>query len=279
MVLPQFSLWPHAKPTEAAHSHRALVKDTVLFLAMVYTFFHIAHTADELTPEHQTLTFSAPQQIGSILAAIVMVITFVSDLFLLPHPTPDQPKWQTIAIIGHCGFFTLQTLFLQTCYALVKCYAVCTGHLQLMVVCYSLALWVNTQGTALTLLFFKLNWYEPKWQRDIQKPMEQQYPGISFLWLLGHVPSLPVALFDALLLCEASVVAVHGAKLRTVVQVAFVYGAVYLLFAKVVQYSCATLIYPFIKDISSPVKCVGFVAVVGVAVSGMAFGLNVLMLR
>ena len=278
-MFPQFSIWPAAKPNEIHHSHIAFSKDVCIFILMIWSFFQMAQTAETLSPEHQTAVFSWNQKAGSLLAAIAMVITFVSDIFLLPYPTPDQPKWQTVSIIGHCGFFTLQTLFLQTSYALVKAYAIYTGNAKLCVVCCSMALWVNTQGAALTLLFFKLNWYEPKWQRDIQKPNEKKYPGISFVWLVGHVPSLPIALFDVVFLNNAAVVAVHGAEYMTVVKVAFVYGALYLLFAKSVQSKYGTLIYPFIKDISSPVKGFGFVVIVGSAVSVVAYGLNMLLLQ
>ena len=207
-----------------------------------------------------------------------MVITFSADMFLLPHPSPDEPKWQTIAIIGHSGFFTIQTLFLQTCYHVVKCYALFTGNIKLAIVCYAISLWVNTQGAALTLLFFKLNWYEPKWQRDIQKPMEKKYPGISFPWLLGHVPSLPIALVDAIFVTNGLVVAAHGAEHMTVVKIAYSYGFLYLLFCKYIQWQFDSLIYPFIKDIAGPVKCIGFVVIVGSAVSICAYILNILML-
>jgi hypothetical protein len=56
--------------------------------------------------------------------------------------------------------------------------------------------------------------------------------------------------------------------------IAFGYGAAYLLLAKTVQWKMGTLIYPFIKDISSITKGVGFVVVVGSAVSGMAYVLD-----
>ena len=279
--LPKLSIWPSNKPNEVAHHNKALMKDTCVMTAIIYTFFYFANnssTNDYLSQTDQDKVFSNWMVCGSVLNAIAMVVTFMSDMFLLPYAAPGEPKWQTISIIGHCGFFTLQTLFLQTSYSLVKAYAIYTRNIQLVVVCYAVSLWVNTQGTALTILFFKLNWYEPKWQRDIQKPQEAIYPGISFLWLLGHVPSLPIAIVDALFFCNGSVVALLGAEYLTVVKVAFLYGFFYFLFTKLVQWYYGTLIYPFIKDISTPLLSLAFVVIVGTAVSGMGYVINMLML-
>ena len=135
---------------------------------------------------------------------------------------------------------------------------------------FKISLWVNTQGVALTLLFFKLNWFEEKWQRDIQKPMEKDYPFISNIWLVGRVFSLPVAFVDALFLCPKTMMEMYGASLYSVIQIAFGYGFCYLCWAKFVQKRYATLIYPFLADIDTWAKGIGFVIVVGTAVSAMA---------
>ena len=269
--------WRKATPEEHQHKRSALTKDFFIFASIICAMFYFSQFSADLTAEHAAIAFTSNQKIMSCLVTLLMFITFASDLFGLPPPTKAQPKWNTISIIGHCGFFTLQTLFLQTAFTIVKAYAIVSENTKLLVLVSSLALWVNTQGTALTLLFFKLNWYEPKWQRDVQRPMELIYPGISSIWLLGHVPSLPLALFDALFLNDRSIVALHGAAYQTIVMVAFGYGAVYLLFAKTVQWRMNTLIYPFIKDISSLVKGFGFVVVVGFAVSGMGYVLDMFM--
>ena len=269
--------WPRATPAELEHHYTALIKDGLIFVAIIYGMVYMSQYSTQLSIEHEAIAFSSSQKIQSCIVAVVMIITFLSDLFGLPPPTKDQPKWNIISIIGHCSYFTLQTLFLQTAFTIVKAYAIVQESGQLFIVCSSLALWVNTQGAALTLLFFKLNWFEPKWQRDIQKPMEIMYPGISYIWLLGHVPSLPLALYDAIFLNHPSIVALHGAMWRTIVVVAFCYGAAYLLFAKIIQWTMETLIYPFFKDISSLIKGVGFVVVVGTAVSIMAYVLDLMM--
>ena len=132
----------------------------------------------------------------------------------------------------------------------------------------------NTQSVALTLLFFKLNWFESNWIREVKIPLEKKFPGISKIWLLGHVPSFFLGLIDAWS-TDPRLIKTYGADLRTIVRFAFCYGAAYLCWAKFWQfYTGGTCIYPFVKDLNSALKCLGFVLVVGVAVSAMAFGVH-----
>ena len=157
-----------------------------------------------------------------------------------------------------------------------KAYALCTGNTPLLIVCYGCSLWVNTQGAALTFLFLKLNWYEKEWQKD-REIVEKTHPGSGNVILFTHVMSLPVALFDAVFLCNSDLVATHGALYRTIVPVAFMYGFVYLVFAKGVQWSLDCYIYPFMKEIDSVLKGAAFVGIVGIAVCGIALLLDILM--
>ena len=105
--------------------------------------------------------------------AVSAAIMLLSDLLCLPPPRKDEPRWSIIAVVGHTSYFTLQTLFLQTAYFTVLTTAIYYQDGQLMALIYRLALWTNTQGVALTLLFFKLNWYEPKWRKNIMMPMHK----------------------------------------------------------------------------------------------------------
>lgn len=272
--------WPPATPAEARHWKSAIFKDVIIFIALIAGMIRASRMegAAMLDETQAELVFSNRNVVLAGICAVCMVLTLCSDLFMLPAPRRTDPDWNSIGIIGHPGFFTLQTLFLQTAFTLVKAYALWSADVHLAALTFSIALWVDTQGVALTLLFFKLNWWEPKWQRDVQKPKEREYPGISTIWLLGHVPSLPLALLDALILSAPSVMEVHGAKLSTVIKIAFAYGSIYLLWAKVVQWSMGSLIYPFIGEIDSPVKAGGFVIVVGSAVSAFAWALHALMM-
>ena len=91
----------------------------------------------------------------------------------------------------------------------------------------------------------------------------------------SHVISFPVALLDALFLCPPAMMKVHGATLYAVVQIAFAYGFGYLLWAKFVEWRYNTLIYSFLADIVNWAKSLGFVIVVGTAVSAMAWVVSV----
>jgi len=247
-------------------------KDVVVFSTMIYILFYLSSTINEVTYD-----FPMSQLIGSLITSSVMILVMFLWTFWNPHPTKnDLNKWISMSIIGHSAFFTLQSLFLQTAYTLCKAYALCTGNTPLLIVCYGCSLWVNTQGAALTFLFLKLNWYEKEWQKD-REIVEKTHPGSGNVILFTHVMSLPVALFDAVFLCNSDLVATHGALYRTIVPVAFMYGFVYLVFAKGVQWSLDCYIYPFMKEIDSVLKGAAFVGIVGIAVCGIALLLDILM--
>merc|ERR1712166_367721 len=264
--------WPEPSAEEYSHNNKALAKDVVVFSTMIYILFYLSSTINEVTYD-----FPMSQLIGSLITSSVMILVMFLWTFWNPHPTKnDLNKWISMSIIGHSAFFTLQSLFLQTAYTLCKAYALCTGNTPLLIVCYGCSLWVNTQGAALTFLFLKLNWYEKEWQKD-REIVEKTHPGSGNVILFTHVMSLPVALFDAVFLCNSDLVATHGALYRTIVPVAFMYGFVYLVFAKGVQWSLDCYIYPFMKEIDSVLKGAAFVGIVGIAVCGIALLLDILM--
>ena len=101
------------------------------------------------------------------------------------------------------------------------------------------------------------------------EPNEKRYPGWALVSLYVHCANLPIALVDIVLLRDRELLRSHGASWDTMAFVAFVYGALYLSWAKLVQHSLCpgTLIYPFIGDLDSPVKIGGFILVVGTAVT------------
>jgi len=264
--------WPEPSAEEYSHNNKALAKDVVVFSTMIYILFYLSSTINEVTYD-----FPMSQLIGSLITSSVMILVMFLWTFWNPHPTKnDLNKWISMSIIGHSAFFTLQSLFLQTAYTMCKAYALCTGNTPLLIVCYGCSLWVNTQGAALTFLFLKLNWYEKEWQKD-REIVEKTHPGSGNVILFTHVMSLPVALFDAVFLCNSDLVATHGALYRTIVPVAFMYGFVYLVFAKGVQWSLDCYIYPFMKEIDSVLKGAAFVGIVGIAVCGIALLLDILM--
>ena len=307
--------WPEPSAEEYSHNNKALAKDVVVFSTMIYILFYLSSTINEVTYDFPMSQLIGSLITSSVMILVMFLcrfkicflvllattvdvtyhfffefffiffthsIHFHSLFFLLgtfwnPHPTKnDLNKWISMSIIGHSAFFTLQSLFLQTAYTLCKAYALCTGNTPLLIVCYGCSLWVNTQGAALTFLFLKLNWYEKEWQKD-REIVEKTHPGSGNVILFTHVMSLPVALFDAVFLCNSDLVATHGALYRTIVPVAFMYGFVYLVFAKGVQWSLDCYIYPFMKEIDSVLKGAAFVGIVGIAVCGIALLLDILM--
>ena len=65
---------------------------------------------------------------------------------------------------GHFAYFTIQAMAICTVYHAASALAELTGFLPLLRICYSSAIFVDAMGCNLTLLWYMLNWREPKWQ-------------------------------------------------------------------------------------------------------------------
>jgi hypothetical protein len=131
-----------------------------------------------------------------------------------------------------------------------------------------LAVWVATQSAALTLLFFKNNWYEPRWHRDVLVTMEGMYPGWKYLVLFSNSVPCVVAVADLLLLKDPAALYNHGMSLGTMSMVILMYSALYTAWTKLLQQVVrpGTLVYPFIADLNTPRRIGVFIFLQWVAV-------------
>ena len=279
-MMANVAAWPKPTKAERAHQNKALCKDAALFALMMYVLTRIADGLPGLAAEDEALALRDAQTPLPFLYACIIVVTVTKgDLTGTPPPSKGEPKWDSVATpLGHWAFFTLQTLFVQTAYLCLKAYGIYMGNTKILQLCLQISLWTNTQGVALTILFFKLNWFEAKWIRDVKKPLEKKFPGISQIFLLGHVPPLILGIVDAWS-TDPRLVSIYGSNLTTIIKIAFAYGTVYLCGAKFLQWQTGgTCIYPFIKDLDSVPKCIAFILAVGAAVSLFACGVQYLSL-
>ena len=266
--------WPKPSKEESQHNNIALVKDFFVFTLFLFVMFYASSTIDV----NIAYDFPSSQVSGSLFTACIMIAVMFVWVFEMPIPTKSDSKWDAIGAIGHASFYSLQALFLQTAYTLCKAYAMLTGNTKLLAATYRCALWTTVNGTGLTVLFFGLMWFQKKWQKEIGRPMEKTHPGASNVMFFVHLLPLFVAFFDIIFLCDTTFIIAHGAQWNTVVQMGFMYAAVYLCWCKFLQYKFNCFIYPFIRDITNFWKLFACVVIMGILTALNSYVLNYIMM-
>ena len=120
------SSWPKPTKAERAHHTTALCKDAVIFAGLIYALLQVASSLPGLTAEDQAVaTLQAATPLPFLYACLIVVTLTKGDLTGLPPASKGEPKWDTVSSpLGHFGYFTLQSLFLQTAYLCLKAYAI-----------------------------------------------------------------------------------------------------------------------------------------------------------
>jgi hypothetical protein len=257
--------WEGPTREEKAFKARANLKNLIviaLVAACLYKAFAVPNGAPHIP--------HAPFHVLASMALFFLSTTALfAEFIVCPAPKKGEMGWRTLGTIGHAAYFTVQTLMLQTIYSGFTFAAGLSESPALAALVQYLAVWIGTQGIALTLLFFKHNWYEPRWRRDVLTMMETMYPRWGFLMLYSHTVPCIVAVADLLLLKDPAALYNHGMSLGTLSLVTLVYATLYTAWTKLLQHviNPNTLIYPFIEDLNSPLTIGAFIAVQWVAVS------------
>ena len=263
-----FPKWTRGSAVEERNRVVALLKDGVIVGIGVCALVVWSRTLPTLPT---TLT-GLP--LRSALAATQAVVLW-ADIGAQPAPSSGDHKFYAIQPIGHAAFFTVQTLMLQFVVFASGAAAAALGDARLGCASMCLSLWTATQGVILTLNFFKLNWFEAKWRTQVAMPQEAKYPGWKALMLFTHVPALPLALVDLLLVQDGATLARFGPSPWTLAKVAVAYAVAYTAWLKTMQHVLrpGTLVYPFVADLNTPAKVSIFVVAQTALVSVMIFGL------
>jgi hypothetical protein len=199
---------------------------------------------------------------------VLSAAALVAELVVRPPPKRGDRIWNTLEPIGHAAYFTHQIIMLQAVYCGYGLAAALSESPGLAAMVQYLAVWVATQSAALTLLFFKNNWYEPRWHRDVLVTMEGMYPGWKYLVLFSNSVPCVVAVADLLLLKDPAALYNHGMSLGTMSMVILMYSALYTAWTKLLQQVVrpGTLVYPFIADLNTPRRIGVFIFLQWVAV-------------
>ena len=68
----------------------------------------------------------------------------------------------------------------------------------LLTLAHAFAPFAAVIGIALTLLYLKLNWFEPTWRREVLDATNAKGIAFTEISLTAHCPALPIAVLDVL---------------------------------------------------------------------------------
>eukprot|EP00672_Neobodo_designis_P023757 CAMPEP_0174837642 /NCGR_PEP_ID=MMETSP1114-20130205/6877_1 /TAXON_ID=312471 /ORGANISM="Neobodo designis, Strain CCAP 1951/1" /LENGTH=281 /DNA_ID=CAMNT_0016071713 /DNA_START=45 /DNA_END=890 /DNA_ORIENTATION=+ len=263
-----FLSWTKPTAESVAHQNQALRKDAAVSLVAFLVIWYLCTT--DAQPE-ELVQKTSPTVAATAALLVAAIASLVLDVKLAPPPTPaDVMVWRALGTpLGHCSYFTVQTLFLHCIYLAIALYGEVTGSATARTAVCALCVWVTTQAIALAGLFLAHNWFERRWQEEVHAPLEVKYPGWGALMLTTHLLPAVVALIDFFVVRDAAAVLARGPSMSTMVAVAFGYGVAYTAWMKLVQHvlSPGTLMYPFVSDLHSVGKCASFVGAQGAAIA------------
>jgi hypothetical protein len=158
----------HEWTKEETDEHRlALTKDVFCMAALLLGFVRASRLmehCDMLLDDREVgrLDRRFLEIFWAVLAFTIISIVLTWHLFILPPAMEGEPRGRIIALVGHIGSASVQTVYLQWGYFGLNLLALVTADAQLMTMVYRMSVWVNMQGILLTVFFFKLHWYEPR---------------------------------------------------------------------------------------------------------------------
>mmetsp|Transcript_21930 Transcript_21930/g.65751 ORF Transcript_21930/g.65751 Transcript_21930/m.65751 type:complete len:283 (+) Transcript_21930:346-1194(+) len=120
----------------------------------------------------------------------------VTDSYRNPPPEKGSASHTCSRYLGPYGFFTKQALTIQVAHLAVSSLAETLADPQLLALSHAFAAFAASVGIALTLLYLKLNWFEPTWQKEVLEATNARGIDFTSITLTAHIPSLPIALLD-----------------------------------------------------------------------------------
>ena len=103
------------------------------------------------------------------------------------------------------------------------------GYTQLQELCHQMAMFVATDGIGLTVLWYGLNWCEPKWQAIRRLWVAEGHP-YGLIATIVHVPTFVLAFIDLLLIKERDFLLEVNPRLSAQVQAIAIYAGCYIVF-------------------------------------------------
>lgn len=268
-LIPDSAAWA---PSEEEQSVQNIGRAKGSVFLATLSFFYLGLTY-LITPVTATPEASNLRAILACILCCGMLLEMFVDYCKMPAPKKEDEVFVVIQTGGKPAFLTFWILTVQTIYTI----AVAVSEISLLTsrplvallsVNYTVSIYVDTLGVVLTLLFLKFNWYEAKWQA-MRHTWEKRGVPFGTYTLLGHLPSLPVGVFD-LLLKDRGYLALCSLSWAHNLLVAIIFSTLYFTWIHVLWaasgYKCWP--YPFLHEFDTCTKrCVFLLAIIlGVAI-------------
>lgn len=224
---------------------------------------------------------SARRAVAQVILALSVLTELLAELFSMPPATKDQEAFPLMQTAGKAVFMTYWITSLQVIHQVATAMAEVALFLgmpmpQLMKVTHQGSVLVGSLGVMLCLLFLGLNYFEAKWRKNVKDLWESRGYPMGFMSLLGHVPSLPVGVLDLVVKDRVFFHAVKPSFFPSCVAMVLAFAVMYTSWMHVFWYlsdfKCWP--YPFLHDLDSIVKRMGFVVVVTVAIVSLMLPLH-----
>mmetsp|Transcript_10241 Transcript_10241/g.30984 ORF Transcript_10241/g.30984 Transcript_10241/m.30984 type:complete len:369 (+) Transcript_10241:1595-2701(+) len=223
----------------------------------------------------------------------------ITDTYRNPPPAKGSDSHYCSTYLGPYAFFTKQSLTIQCAHlalstaaevALAPQFAEFAAVLPfglgdaitatapgLLTLAHAFAPFAAVIGIALTLLYLKLNWFEPTWRREVLDATNAKGIAFTEISLTAHCPALPIAVLDVLCVKRPYVYPLTHASCKSVTH----FGASYCVFYCLLTLANYAVVerypYPFMRALKTPWHWVVFCGALLVLVCGfilpLTFGL------
>jgi hypothetical protein len=196
-------------------------------------------------------------------------MSLFTDTWRNPPPERGSDSHCCSSTLGPYAFFTKQALTIQTSHLIVSWVAEAFSAPHLLAVSHCFAPFAAVVAVALTLLYLKLNWFEPTWRKEVLDATNARGVDFTQITLVAHLPPLPVAVLDCLV---AKRPGVFPLELRNVLGVGLLiscYCAFYTLLTLVNHRLVGRYPYPFMRALTRAWHWLAFVVALLVLADGL----------
>ena len=209
---------------------------------------------------------SPPRAALAGASCAAMVCAWYSDAVLSPPALEGSPSLAVQRAIGPWAYFTRQALGIQLVYTGLGAAAEAALLLapppplaaRALAACHLAAPLVASIGMALTVLYLRLNWFEPSWRREVLEPLQARGVPFRRITLTAHLTSLPVAALDLALARRPALLAARALSTRGTALTMAAYAAAYIAVTRLNHRATGHYPYPFMKLLASHLHWLAF---------------------
>ena len=196
--------------------------------------------------------FSSFRCLSSLGLAAAVCYALVTDAYRNPPSLEGSPSHACGRWLGPYAYFTKHALTIQCVHHCLSFAGEATLDPQLLVMTHAFACFAAVVGIALTVLFLKLNWFEPKWRKEVLEATNQRGVNFTEITLVSHLPPLPVAILDCFLAKRPGVFPLDMRNVMNVALFASCYCGFYVVLTLMNYKLVGRYPYPFMRALKRP---------------------------